>query len=114
MTGRLPDPKFLHKLHNELWDHQGANKKCFKGVKMGKGDRCAVFGCNNDRKYPEKLFVPMLANFDFTLRLTQKIKVSGKNLSTGRILKLLIARRFVQTILFRVIGAKNVQIPQGI
>ena len=24
---------------------------------MGKGDHCAVFGCNNDRRYPEKQFV---------------------------------------------------------
>ncbi|XP_066288831.1 uncharacterized protein [Branchiostoma lanceolatum] len=24
---------------------------------MGKGDRCAVFGCNNDRRYPEKLLI---------------------------------------------------------
>ena len=21
---------------------------------MGKGDHCAVYGCNNDRRYPEK------------------------------------------------------------
>ena len=23
-------------------------------TKMGKGDHCAVYGCNNDRRYPEK------------------------------------------------------------
>ena len=55
---------------------RGANKKRFNGVKMGKGDHRSVFGCNNDKRYPEKLFVPMLADFDSTLRLTQKIKVA--------------------------------------
>ena len=24
---------------------------------MGKGDQCAVFGCNNDRRFPEKYIV---------------------------------------------------------
>ena len=57
MICRLPDPAFLRGLRSELWDRQGANKKCFNGVIMGKGDHCAVFGCNNDRRYPEKQFV---------------------------------------------------------
>ena len=77
-TEWLPDP-LLSGLRNELWDRQGADKKCFNGVIMGKGDHCAVFGCNNDRGYPEKQFVLMSAYFDFTHRLTQKIKVSGSS-----------------------------------
>ena len=24
---------------------------------MAKGDRCAVFGCNNDRRFPEKYVI---------------------------------------------------------
>lgn len=62
-----------------LWDAEGANQwpwkhvcvtlfnlvlsrssqyfgesKPDRGKKMAKGDYCAVFGCNNDRKFPEK------------------------------------------------------------
>ena len=57
------------------------------------------------------LFVPMSPYFDFTHRLTRKIKVNGRNLSTERTLKSLVARKFVQTILFLVIGPKIALIP---
>ena len=30
---------------------------------MGKGDRCAVFGCNNDRRYPEKYLMKEHTSF---------------------------------------------------
>ena len=43
-------------------------KFSWKKIVMGKKDRCAVFGCNNDRLFPEKYTV----KFSFCQKSSRK------------------------------------------
>ena len=44
---------------------------------MGKGDHCAVYGCNNDRRYPERYLRSFIVKFSFYTR-SQRVIALGK------------------------------------